>query len=115
MRHATAAVNGGVNETYSLRFRHAHARRRATRYADCARGRGRAADLVVGTDLGRGGSISKSRSRPRWRKTRALWLLPARSPIGRAATRLRSASAARRSAAVTKRGWRAHATFSPRL
>src|SRR5258708_35510192 len=54
MRHATAAVNGGVNETYSLRFRRAHARRRATRYADCARGRGSAADLVVGTDLGRG-------------------------------------------------------------
>ncbi|MBV8322128.1 MAG: hypothetical protein JO049_15800, partial [Hyphomicrobiales bacterium] len=52
MRHATAAVNGGVNETYSLRFRRAHARRRAARYADCARGRGSAADLVVGTDLG---------------------------------------------------------------
>jgi len=47
MRHATAAVNGGVNATHSLRFRHAHARRRAARYADGARGRGSATDLVV--------------------------------------------------------------------
>ena len=39
---------------------------------------------------------------------------PGEWPIGPAATRSRSASAAPRSAAVTKRGWRAHATFSPR-
>src|SRR5262249_33068027 len=43
-----------VNEAHSLRFRHAHARRRVARYADGARSRGSAAGLLIGTDLGRG-------------------------------------------------------------
>jgi len=46
---------GDLHGAHPLRFRKLHARRQTPRHADRARGRGGAADHLVGADLGRGG------------------------------------------------------------